>query len=118
MKNIIKIINSNLPKGFKLKIFYLPDFSYKNVILNLILYDRYNKSSLILVKSAISKTSIRKLKKKFIEEISPYLLSVKGFTIYGTLNFWTWAELVNYITVNNCLPNYDFNLHNLIEIKI
>ena len=118
MKNIIKIINSNLPKGFKLKIFYLPDFRYKNVILNLILYDGYNKSSLILVKSVISKTSIRKLKKKFIEEISPYLLSVKGFTIYGTVNFWTGAELVNYITVNNRLPNYYFNLHDLIEVKI
>ena len=60
MKNIIKIINFNLPKGFKLKIFRESNY---NIVCNyyLVMYYKCDKSFFLLGKASILRKSSHKI---------------------------------------------------------
>ena len=116
MKNIIKIINSNLPEGFKLKIFRESNY---NIVCThyLVMYYKYDKSFFLLGKAPIFRTSSYKMKNNFMEIVSLFLLSLNKLT-WSNSNLSEWAELIDYIEKNNKLP-YNYTLpNNLIEVKI
>ena len=78
MKNIIKIINSNLPKGFKLKIFRESNY---NIVCDyyLVMYYKCDKSFFLLGKALIFRKSSYQMKNDFIEIVSLFLLSLNRF---------------------------------------
>ena len=116
MKNIIKIINSNLPKGFKLKIFRESNY---NIVCNyyLVMYYKCDKSFFLLGKASIFKKSSYQMKNDFMEIVSLFLLSLNRLT-WSNYNPFEWVELIDYIEKNNKLPHNHTLPDNLIEVKI
>lgn len=117
MKNIIKIINSNLPKGFKLKIFRESNY---NIVCNyyLVMYYKCDKSFFLLGKASILRKSSYQMKTDFMEIVSLFLLSINRITYLNSYQPFEWAELIDYIEKNNKLPHNHTLPDNLIEVKI
>ena len=116
MKNIIKIINSNLPKGFKLKIFRESNY---NIVCGyyLVMYYKCDKSFFLLGKASIFRKSSHQMKNDFIEIVFLFLLSLNRLTWPNYYSF-EWGELIDYIEKNNTLPSNHTLPDNLIEVKI
>ena len=117
MKNIIKIINSNLPKGFKLKIFRESNY---NIVCNhyLVMYYKCDKSFFLLGKASILRKSSHQMKTDFMEIVSLFLLSINRITYLNSHQPFEWVELIDYIEKNNTLPHNHTLPNNLIEVKI